>query len=134
MFGKTLDRTALYAFGELKSLVRDALAGKRPNTGTDLAALLFNAATEADPTIRIATYRDRFPVLLKESGSDVLTAQQPIEEFVSLLELLQESGRLAEARPHASEILEKAKGGFHDEDLKARADRLLKALQKRSRA
>ena len=70
---------------------------RRPRTGADVARLMLQAAKEGDPTIRVATYRDRFHALLKESDSEVLTTQQPIEEFLGHLELLQESGRLSEA-------------------------------------
>jgi MoxR-like ATPase len=133
MFRQMLDRTALYAFSELKSLVRDALAGQQPRTGNEVARLLLRAAEEGEPTIRAATYRDRFHVLLQESRQEVLTTQQPIEEFIGILELLQESGRLREAQPEAGKVLEAMESEIREEDMKRRANRLLREIRRGTR-
>ena len=126
-FDAALDQTALYGFGELEALVRDALAGRSPASGAEVATLLLNRAKDEEPTIRIAAYRGRFHVLVNRR--DRLTEQEPVEEFVGLLELLEESKRLAEAGSDEAKILASIAPKIRNDDLKTRADRLLRALR-----
>jgi SpoVK/Ycf46/Vps4 family AAA+-type ATPase len=129
-FETVLDQTALYGFSELQALVRDAMAGRSPASGTEVAAILLDTAKQDEPTIRIAAYRGRFHVFVEQR--DWLTEQEPIEEFVGLLELLEESHRLSEARGDATKILADLTAKIRNEGLKQRAERLLSALRESS--
>jgi hypothetical protein len=128
-----IEQTAFYTFGELKTLVEAAFDDLESTQPQSIMQALTTSAAVTEPTVRLANYWNRFPRGDGTERKDFMSAQDPIEEFLGLLELLDEVGRLKEALPRGLEILNQIERqvGARD-DLKATTRRLLERLRTRA--
>ena len=85
--------TVLFIPGELQNIARRAAPAAETGGKTALLNSLKREAENVEPTIRLGTYRSRFR-WGRDDGSMPDSNQEPYTEFLLLLHVLFESGRL----------------------------------------